>query len=50
MSFRELQKLPKKKFDVNFARSGVRETLKKIGQMKDKIKCNKTQYNFNHNF
>ena len=37
-------------FRVNSARFGVLKTLQNIWQMKDKIKCNKTQYIFNQIF
>ena len=47
MSFRELQKQSKKNFSVIFAMSGGLKPLKKLHQMKDKIKCKKTQHIFN---
>ena len=46
MSFRELQKLSKKKFQRNFCIVSGSRNIKKIHQMKDKIKCNKTLYIF----
>ena len=46
MSFRELQKLSKKKIQRNFCNVRRSQTFKKNNQMKDKIKCNKTQYIF----
>ena len=46
MSFRELQKMSKKNVSLIFAMSEGLKPLKKIHQMKDKIKCNKTPYIF----
>ena len=46
MSFRDCKNIPKKMFSVIFAMSGVLKPLKKVHQMKDKIKYNKTLYIF----
>ena len=46
MSFRELQKQSKKKIQRIFCNAWSSLTIKKIHQMKDEIKCNKTLYIF----
>ena len=48
--FPELQKLSRNIFRHNFCKVWCSGNIIKIWEIKDKIKCNKTQYNFNKFF